>query len=80
MENFDVFGSKNLFFLCTVLRVSRQGISGSISLVLTIINLKVVIKKFLSQADLPGAQTLCVHKLAEVVVVGEYKHLMLRRF
>ena len=37
-------------------------------------------KKFLSPADLSGAQTLCVHKPAEVVVVDEYKHLILTAF
>ena len=39
-----------------------------------------VIREFLGPADLFGAQTLCVYKPAEVVVVGEYKHLMLRPF
>ena len=37
-------------------------------------------KKFLDQADLPGPQTLDIHKSAEVVVVGEYEQLMLRPF
>ena len=78
MQDFDVLCSKGLFFLSTPLRVLRQGISSSVSLTLTIINLKVVTKEFLCPADLSGAQTLCVHELAEVVVVGKYKHLMLK--
>ena len=39
-----------------------------------------VMKEFLSLADLFGAQTLYVHKPAEFVIVGEYKDLMLRSF
>ena len=35
-----------------------------------------VTREFLSPADLSGAQTLCVYKPAEVVVVGEYENLM----
>ena len=43
-------------------------------------NLKVVIQEFLSLADLFGAQILHIHELAEVVVVGEYKNLILAAF
>ena len=43
-----------------------------------IINPEVVTREFLNSADLPGAQTLYIYEPAEVVVVGEYEHLMLR--
>ena len=39
-----------------------------------------VTREFFGPADLSRAQTLRVHKLAEVVVVGEYKYLILRLF
>ena len=45
-----------------------------------IIDLEVVTKEFLSPADLSEAQTLCLHKPMEVVVVNKYKYLILRAF
>ena len=80
MQDFDVFGAEGFFLFCTSLRVSRQGISSSVSLALTIVDSEVVAREFLGPADLPGAQTLRLHEPTEVVVVGEYEHLMLRPF
>ena len=76
MQDFDVFCSEGVFFLSVPLGISRQGISSSISFALTIINLKVVTREFLGPADLSGAQTLCVHELSEVVMVGKHKDFM----
>ena len=78
MQNLDVLCSEGLFFLSTPLRVSRQGIGSSVSLALTIIDSEVVTREFLSPANLPGAQTLCVYELSEVVMVGKHKDFMLR--
>ena len=78
VQDLDILGMKNFFFLHTLLRVLRQGISGSISLALTIINSEVITREFLSLAALSGAQTLCFYESTEVVVVGEYEHLILR--
>ena len=80
MQDFDVFGAEGVFFLRTLLRVSRQGINSSVSFALTIVDSEVVAREFLGSSDLPGAQTLCLHEPTEVVVVGEYEHLMLRPF
>ena len=78
VQNLDVLCLEVVFLLSTPLRVSRQGIGSSVSLALTIINSEVVTRELLGPADLSGAQTLCVHESAEVVVVGEYEHLMPR--
>ena len=78
MQDCDVFVSEGLFLLCTLLRVSRQGVSSSISFALTIIDLEVVTREFLSPANLSGAQTLRIHEPAEVVVVGKHEDFMLR--
>ena len=78
MQNFDVLCSKSLFSLSTLLRILRQGTGSSVSLVLTIIDSKVVTREFLSSADLFGAQTLCVHESSEVVMVGKHKDFMSR--
>ena len=80
MQDLDVFYSEGLFLLSTPLRISRQGIGSSVSLALTIIDSEVVAREFLGLADLSRAQTLCFHEPTEVVVVGEYKHLILRPF
>lgn len=80
VEDFDVLGAKGLFFLCTSLRIPKQGINSFISLTLSIINPEVVSKKFWSPAYLSRAQILRVHEMAKVIVVGEYKHLMLKAF
>ena len=80
MQDFDVLGAEGFFLFCTLLRVLRQGISSPVSLILTIVDLEVVARKFLGLADLSQAQTLRLHEPAEVVVVGEYEHLMLRSF
>ena len=80
MQNLDVLCSEGLFLLSTPLRVLRQGIGSSVSFALTIVDSEVVTRKLLGSADLSGAQTLRVYEPAEVVVVGEYEHLMLRAF
>ena len=80
VQDFDILGIEGFFLFCTSLKVLRQGISSSVSLALTIVDLEVVAREFLGPADLSGAQTLRFHEPAEVVVVGEYKHLMLRPF
>ena len=80
MQNLDVLRLEGLFLLSTPLRVSRQGIGSSVSLELTIVDLEIVTREYLGPADLSGAQTLHVHESAEVVVVGEYEHLMLGAF
>ena len=80
MQDFDVFGLKDLFFFYTPLKVSRQDISSSISFDLMIVNLKAVTGEFLGLADLFEAQTLCIHESAEVIMVNKYKDFMLRAF
>ena len=80
MQNFDVLCLEGLFRLSTLLKVSRQGIGSSISFALMIIDSKVVIKEFLSPADLSKAQTLSVHESLEIVMVGKYKDFLLRAF
>ena len=37
-------------------------------------------REFLGLTNMFGAQTLHAHELAKVIVVGEYKDLMLRPF
>ena len=78
VQDFDILGAEGLFFFYTLLKVSRQDISSLVSLTLIIINLEVVTREFLGPANLTRAQTFRVYKPAEVVVLGEYEHLILR--
>ena len=78
MQNLDVLRSEGVFLFSTPLRVLRQDIGSSVSLALVIIDLEVVMREFLSPADLFGAQTLCVHESSEVVMVGKHKDFMSR--
>ena len=80
MQDFDIFGAEGVFFLTTPLRVSWQGIDSFVYLALIVINSEVVTRKFLSLADLPRAQTLCVHESTKVVVVYKDKDLMFTTF
>ena len=80
MQDFNVLVSEGLFIFCTLLRVSREDVSSSINFTLIIIDSEVVTREFLGPAKLPGAQTLLIHKLVEVLVVGKYKNFMLRAF
>ena len=80
VQDLDVFGTEGFFLFCILLRVLKQSISSSISLFLMIIDLKVVARELLSLVVLSGAQALCLHEPTEVVVVSEYKHLMLKPF
>ena len=80
MQDFDLLVSEGLFLLYTSLWVSRQSVSSSIGFALTIIDSEAVMREFLSTANLSGAQTLCIHEPAEVVVVGKHEDFMLKAF
>lgn len=80
MQDFEVLGSEGFFSFCTLLKVTTQSINSSISLALSIINLKIVSREFLDLTNLSRGQTPCVHKLLEVVVVSIYKDFILKLF
>ena len=80
VQDLDILGVEGFFLFRILLRVLRQGISNIVSLALTIVDWEVVVRELLSLADLSKAQTLCLYELTKVVVVDEYKHLMLRPF
>ena len=81
VEDFDVFKLEGFFLLYTLLKISRKNINSSICLTLTIINSEVpIVKIVLNTANLSKAQTLCVYKLLEVVVVSKHKNFILEAF
>ncbi len=80
MQDLCIIGLENLFFLNTLLGVLRQGISSSISFVLSIIDPKVVPWQLLSLTDLPRAQAFHIYEALEVVMVCKYENFMLAAF
>ena len=53
----------------------QQSISSYISFTLPIINSKVILKKLLCLADLPGAQAFSIHEPVEIVIIGKDKYI-----
>lgn len=56
----------------------RHNAHSSIILILIVINLKIVIKKFLSPPDLSKTKAFYNYKLTKVVIVSKYEHFILR--
>lgn len=72
MEDLGVFGAKDFFFVLTSLRIARQGLSCCICFALAVVNSEVVTRQFLSPLDLSQTEAFCIHKLTEVVMVGQH--------
>ncbi len=80
MKNLGVLISESLFLGLASLGEARQGICRSISLFLTIINLKAVSRELLGPADLTRAQTFHIHESAEVIMVSKDEDLVFAVF
>ncbi len=80
MKNLEVLISESLFLGLAPLRDARQGISRSISLSLTIIDLEMVSKALLGPADLTRAQAFRIHELTEVIIVSQDEDLVFAAF
>ncbi len=78
--NLRILISESLFLGLASLREARQGISHSISLFLTIIDLEVISGELLGPADLKRAQTLCIYKSPEVIMVSKDEKLVFGAF
>ena len=80
MKSLGILISESFFFGLASLGETRKGISHSISLFLTIINLKVVLRKLLGQADMTRAQALCIHVLTKIIMVNKNRELVFAAF
>lgn len=69
MKELGVLSSESFFLSLAPLGKARQDISGSISLAMAIIDSEMVPEELFGPSDLPGAQALDIHELAEVVVL-----------
>ena len=80
MKNLTILILKLIFFILTFLKNLWQGICSCIYFALVVINLEIVLKKFLGLIDLLRAQTLYIYKITEVIIVYEDKNFMLVTF
>ena len=80
MKNSSILSLKDFFLVLAFLRKAQQGISSCVGLTLTVINPEVILREFLSPANLTRAQTLCVHKLSKVIMIGENKNFVFAVF
>ncbi len=80
MKNLGVLISESLFLGLASLGEVKQGISRSISLFLTIIDLEGVLRELLGLADLMRAQTFRIHESTEVIMVSKDKDFIFAAF
>ena len=76
MKNLSSLILKRFFLDLAFLYKAKQGISHSISIFLTIIDLKVISRKFLGLVNLTKAQALSIHKLTGVILVNKDKNVV----
>lgn len=67
-------------FFLALLKEIKQRISSYISLALTIINMKVILRELLGLLNLSRAQTFYIYKLTKVIVICQNKHLFFTIF
>lgn len=70
------FGSKCGFFFNISLKILKKGIINFTSLILSIINMKIILKKLLSQLQLSEIYIFYIYKVVKVVLVGKNKDFM----
>ena len=80
MQDLAILSLKLIFFILASLKKFWQSICSCICFALIIVDLEIVLRELLGLADLSAAQTLCIHKIIEVVVIRKDKNLMLAIF
>ena len=80
MKNLGTFGLEFFFLTLTFLRKLRQSISSCIRLALLIIDSEIILRKFLSLADLSQTQAFNIYKLAGIIVISKHKNLISTTF
>ena len=80
MKDLAILSFELIFFILSFLKKSQQSIYSFICLVLAIIDLKMVSKELLGQIGLLGAQTPCIYKTTEIIMVHHDKNLMFAAF
>lgn len=69
MKNLDIFDLKFFFFIENLLKKGKKSICSLIIFVLLVINLKVILKEFLSLTNLSKAQAFYIHKPIKIIII-----------
>ena len=80
MKDSAILSSELILLILASLGKPRQSICSRIRLTLAIVDSEMVSRELLGPADLSGAQTLCIHKTTEVIMVRKNKNLILAAF
>lgn len=80
MKNLSILIFERFFLDLAFLREVKQSIGQNISFFLTIMDLKVVSRKFLGPINLVKVQTFCIYKLTNVIIVDKDKNLVFATF
>lgn len=80
MKDLGVFGSKGGFFFSILLKISKKDIRRSISLIFTVINLKMIPRQLLRLLNLPGTQVFYIHEVAKIVMICKNKNFIFTTF
>lgn len=80
VEDFEVFGSKSLFFSLVFLWEAKQDIHSSIYFTSTIFHLEVVLRKFLGLINLSKIRALCDYEMAKIIMIDEDENFVLATF
>lgn len=65
-----------IFFILTFIKKSQQNIYSYICFVLAIVDLKVILKKFLGLAIKPEARIFYIYKVTKIIVIYKDKHFV----
>ena len=80
MKDLAIFSLELIFFILASLKKFCSNIYSCICLILTIINLKIILKKLLGPGNLLKAQTLSIHKIKEIIMIYQNKNFILAAF
>lgn len=69
IKNLSILTLKYFFFSLASLEKAKQSIHRHISLVQIIINMEVLLREFLGQADLKKAQAFHIFELIKIIIV-----------
>ena len=80
MENLGILSLKLFFLIMAPLREAKKGVCSTVCFTLTIINWKMIPKELLGPPDLVRAQTFCIYKSTEIIMVDKYQNVVLATF
>ena len=80
MKNLRIFSLKLFFLIITSLREMKQYICSPIYFILTIIYLKIIVKKLLGILNLTKTQVFFIHRTGKNIIISKYNYFVLAIF